>query len=64
MTFRKDDECLCGVSLLYLREIEDYFLPRQKYLNKNNHLTSAIDKVTNVLLNLSVAPLVLNFVSR
>ena len=39
-------------------------LPRQKYLNKNNHLTSAIDKVTNVLLNLSVAPLVLNFVSR
>ena len=38
--------------------------PHQKYLKKNNHLTSVIDKVTNVLLNLSVALLALNFVSR
>ena len=61
------NECIRGVSPLYLRKVEDYFtpcFPHQKYLKKNNHLISLIDKVTNVLLNLSVAPLVLNFVSR
>ena len=60
------NKCTCRVSLLNFRKIEDYVtpcFPHQKYLKKNNHLTSVIDKVTNVLLNLSVAPLALNFVS-
>ena len=61
------NKCTCRVSLLNFRKIEDYVtpcFPHQKYLKKNNHLTSLIDKVTNVLLNLSVAPLELDQISQ